>query len=521
MINSNPELFREVTLRICGSLDIDEAVYDVFTYLKTQLPLDAILLSVYEAGSRAARIIAMAYGNRGFILDELVPLSDPAWEAIRKWEKESENETIPWIRDHTNPINIEIIRLLKKGILSDRSIHGDNKFCSITCALKIKRTIIGNLTLCAWGAGHYNTSHADIIREINEPFAIALSNALRYLDMERDRKALIKEVRHKTGSVMIGADAGLLEVRRLVEHVAATDSPVILLGETGTGKEVVASELHRLSGRSNGPFIRLNCGAIPETLMDSELFGHEKGAFTGAFERSAGKFERADRGTLFLDEIGELPQAAQVKLLRVLQSGEFERVGGARLLKADVRIIAATHRDLQSMIRNGMFRSDLWYRLNVFPIRIPPLRERKQDIPAMIHHFIRTKSAEMNLPYRPELSEGELESLMSYDWPGNVRELQNLVERAIILSKGKPLKFGITGRTTSPECHVSTSDQEKIMTCDEAAAAHIRFVLKKCRGKISGPGGAALILGMNPSSLRSRMKRLGIGFRCDGWSTPQ
>lgn len=507
-----PDLFREVTLRICGSLNIDEAVYDVFTYLKKQLPLDAILISVYEEGIRASRVIAMAYGSRGFLLDEYVKLSETAWEAIGKWEEESKNETIPWIRDHTHPINIEIVRLLRKGILADRAIHGD-EFCSITCALKIKKTIIGNLTLCAWGAGHYDESHAELIREINEPFAIALSNTLRYLDMERDRKALLKEVRHIKGDVMVGADAGLLEVRRLVEHVAPTDSPVILLGETGTGKEVVAAELHRLSKRSQGPFIRLNCGGIPESLIDSELFGHEKGAFTGAFERSAGRFERADGGTLFLDEIGELPHAAQVKLLRVLQSGEFERVGGGRLLKANVRIIAATHRDLKTMIQHGTFRSDLWYRLNVFPIKIPPLRERKQDIPAMIHHFIRTKCIEMNLPYRPELAPGELESLMAYDWPGNVRELQNLVERAIILSKGKPLSFGISSKESSTECHSSTSDQERIMTCDEAAAEHIRFAINKCGGKISGPGGAAEILAINPSSLRSRMRKLKIGFR--------
>lgn len=510
----NQDLFREVTLRICGSLDIDEALYDVFTYLKNKLPLDAILISVYEADSRAARVIAMAYGNRGYVLDELVPLSDSAWMAIREWEAQSKYETTPWIRDHTNPINIEIIRLLRKGILPDKSIHGD-QFCSITCALKIKKTIIGNLTFCAWGTGHYNESDADLIWMINEPFAIALSNTLRYLDMERDRKALLKEVRHKTSDVMIGSDSGLLEIKRLIEHVAPTDSPVILLGETGTGKEVVASELHRLSKRSQGPFIRLNCGGIPESLIDSELFGHEKGAFTGAFERSAGRFERADGGTLFLDEIGELPHAAQVKLLRVLQSGEFERVGGGRIIKANVRIIAATHRDLKSMITHGTFRSDLWYRLNVFPIKIPPLRERKQDIPAMIHHFIRTKCIEMNLPYRPELAQGELESLMAYDWPGNVRELQNLVERAIILSKGRPLTFGLGNRKmeSDPECHISESDQERIMTCDEAAASHIKFVLKKCGWKISGPGGAAGILGMNPSSLRSRMKKLGIEFR--------
>lgn len=516
MMNSYSDLFREVTLRICGSLDIDEAVYDVFTYLKHKLPLDCIILSVYEKGVHSSRVIAVAYKNQGTLMDEYVPLSKDAWKVIKDWKKESKTKTIPWIRDHNHPINKEIIRLLRKGFFKGQFPEGES-FCSITCALKIKQTIIGNLTFCAWGDGHYNESHSRLIKEINEPFAIALSNSLRYLDMEKDRKALLKDVREKKGDTVIGADSGLSEAMRLLEYVAPTDTPVLILGETGTGKEVVAAKLHSLSKRSDSPFISLNCGAIPESLIDSELFGHEKGAFTGAFERTAGRFERAHCGTLFLDEIGELPQAAQVKLLRVLQTGEFERVGGKKTQKADVRIIAATHRNLEMMVKSEVFRADLWYRLNIFPINIPPLRKRKQDIPAMLHHFIRQKSFEMNLPYRPEIAPGQLEILMEYDWPGNVRELQNLVERAIILSKGSPLKFGLKKTDCSYENnqHISCENNDRILTADEAMEAHIRFALKKCGWKISGTGGAADLLGMNPNSLRSRMRKFKIPFKRD------
>lgn len=287
-------------------------------------------------------------------------------------------------------------------------------FSTITCALTIKRLIIGNLTFVAEGEGHYNASHADIISEVNEPFAIALSNALRFMDLERHHKALYQETRKMRGDVMIGADSGLKNVRRLIEDVAPTDSPVLLLRDTGTGKEVVAGEIHKLSLRSLGPIVSLNCGAIPDTLVDSELFGHEKGAFTGTIETKPGRFERAHSGTLFLDEVGELPPAAQAKLLRVIQTGEFERVGGSKILTADVRIIAATHRNLADMVAQGTFRSDLWYRLNVFPIRSPTLKDRKQDIPVMVEHFITIKCREMNLPIRPELAPEALDRLFAF-----------------------------------------------------------------------------------------------------------
>ena len=504
--------FREVTRRICGSLDIHEALYDVYCYLRNEFPLEAIFITIYEDRKKQSRVIAMAFEEGGFLVDDFFPLSDEARVSIRRWKSESKSSINPWIRDHTHPINKEIMKTAAKVIpgIKNRKI---SDFSSITCALKVKRTIIGNLTFVVTGTGRYKEHHAEIIREINEPFAIALSNALRFMDLKRDHKALQMDERSLHGDVMIGADGGLKGVKRLIEHVAPTDSPVLLLGETGTGKEVVAHEIHKLSLRSREPFIRLNCGAIPESLIDSELFGHEKGAFTGAVETSPGRFERADKGTFFLDEIGELPLNAQVKLLRVLQNGEFERIGGAKTLNSDVRIIAATHRNLEKMIKEGSFRSDLWYRLNVFPLFIPPLRERKEDIPQMVYHFINEKCKEMNLAYRPGLGSGGLNFLMNYDWPGNVRELQNLVEREIILSRGRPLEFSGLKVSEQNICCACTDIPEKLITLDEALKKHISSALKKASGKISGKGSASELLGIHPNTLRSKMEKFGIKFK--------
>jgi transcriptional regulator with GAF, ATPase, and Fis domain len=293
--------------------------------------------------------------------------------------------------------------------------------------------------------------------------------------------------------------------------VAPSNSPALLLGETGTGKEVIANAIHMASPRSKGPMISMPCGAIPETLLDSELFGHEKGAFTGASERKRGRFERADGGTLFLDEIGELSPEAQVKLLRVLQERCFERVGGAETIEVDVRVIAATHRDLDKMVREMKFREDLWYRLNVLPIRIPPLRLRREDIPSLVQYFVERKAREMNLLRVPRISSHDLERLKAYDWPGNVRELQNIVERALILSRGDSLRFpDLASSRPDSEGQETAAASGAPRTMDEAVADHIRSVLDRVGWQVAGSGGAAELLDMNPSTLRFRMKKLGI-----------
>jgi len=289
-----------------------------------------------------------------------------------------------------------------------------------------------------------------------------------------------------------------------------------LLGETGTGKEVVANAIHSRSPRTGGPFIRVNCGAIPEALMDSELFGHEKGAFTGAIGRRRGRFERADGGTIFLDEIGELPPEAQVRLLRVLQEKEIERVGGSETIQVDIRIIAATHRDLEKLVAEGKFRADLYYRLRVFPIAIPPLRQRPEDIPVLLQHFIQKKATEMKMAVTPGIDPEALERLMQYAWPGNARELENAVERELIISKGKALSFRDVGTVNQVKLGsgspVGAVNDQGPLALDAVVAGHIQAMLSRCNGRVEGEHGAARLLGIHPSTLRKRMKKLRIPF---------
>ncbi|MDH3346604.1 MAG: sigma-54 dependent transcriptional regulator, partial [Desulfobulbaceae bacterium] len=286
----------------------------------------------------------------------------------------------------------------------------------------------------------------------------------------------------------------------------------LLLGETGVGKDVIANTIHYSSPRHKGPFISVNCGAIPDSLIDSELFGHEKGAFTGALSQKRGRFERADQGTIFLDEIGELPLQAQVRLLKVLQSKEIERVGGVKTIPLNIRIIAATNRNLEKMVTRHEFREDLWFRLNVFPILIPPLRERKVDLPALLQHFINQKTKELNFLEPPTLYPGAINSLMGYHWPGNVRELENIVERAMILTPKGPLRFDHLNLAEPKLDTDTTLHQEIPAKLDEVITKHIKEVLLKTKGKINGTDGAATALGVNPSTLRNRMKKLGIDY---------
>jgi transcriptional regulator with GAF, ATPase, and Fis domain len=299
--------------------------------------------------------------------------------------------------------------------------------------------------------------------------------------------------------------------------VSHSDAPVLILGETGSGKEVIARAIHTRSARATGPFIRVNCGAIPPDLIDSELFGHEKGSFTGATGTRRGWFERADEGTLFLDEIGELPLAAQVRLLRVLQEGIFERVGGERSIKVDVRIVAATHRDLAAMVQHSKFREDLWYRIAVFPIVLPPLREHPEDLAALAEHLARRAAMRFGLPLQLPTPQ-DIVLLTNYDWPGNVRELASVIERAAILGAGKRLEvataLGVMPgmRTTPPpyDAAAAAPRTAKLISLDAAMKQHIEMALAITHGRIEGPHGAARLLRINPHTLRGRMRKLGI-----------
>ena len=305
---------------------------------------------------------------------------------------------------------------------------------------------------------------------------------------------------------IVGWSPVLQNVLRLVDMVAPGTSTVLLLGETGTGKELVARAIHNRSGRKDRGFVKLNCAAIPHGLLESELFGHERGAFTGAVSQKVGRLEVADRGSLFLDEIGDIPLELQPKLLRVLQEREFERLGSTRTKKVDVRIVAATHRDLEEMIQEKQFRTDLYYRLNVFPISIPPLRERPEDIPLLVQHFVREAARRMNKTI-DAIPSAAMEALMQYRWPGNIRELENVIERAVILSPGSVLRVPVRDlRSRIAPGHAN----EEPHTIADVEREHIRAVLQETRWVLSGPRGAATRLGLNRSTLYFRMKKLGI-----------
>jgi len=313
---------------------------------------------------------------------------------------------------------------------------------------------------------------------------------------------------------IVGAEEGLREVMAAVRQVARADAPVLILGETGTGKEVVARAVHTHSRRANGPFLRVNCGAIPPELIDSELFGHERGSFTGAVGTRKGWFERADGGTLFLDEIGELPLAAQVRLLRVLQDGSFQRVGGERSLNVDVRLVAATNRDLRQAVQAGGFREDLWFRIAVFPIPLPPVRERLQDIPALAVHFSLRAAERLGLPPRmPDAT--DLVLLTAYPWPGNVRELASVIERAAILGDGRRLEVARALGISPPLALAAARPQVESMcsSLEDVIRLHIETALSQCHGRVEGPFGAARLLALNPHTLRSKMRKLGLAGR--------
>ncbi len=513
-LNIDPnEFFRQATVRICSSLDIEIALKRMQQYVNRFIPAESVSLMIFDPAKSIFFSVAgsIAKTEQGMGKNFSLP---PDREIRARWVKRHlEFEKFVVVND------LEQDRDLSELF----SILGLNTHISfITIRLELEGNRLGALWVSTPGKHQYTDRQAELLYILREPIAIAMSNALRHREVLDRNDALLDDIRYlhdqlheRSGDAIIGADLGLKPVMEMVHQVAGLDSPVLILGETGVGKEMIADAIHFGSNRRNGPLIKVNCGAIPESLMDSELFGHEKGAFTGASARTRGRFERADRGTIFLDEIGELSAQAQVRLLRVLQEKKIERVGGTKEIPVDVRIVSATHRNLQDMLAAGAFREDLWFRLNVFPIMIPPLRERREDIPALVAYFVAEKAKELKMKPPPELHPGELKPLFSHDWPGNVRELQNLIERALIRYRGGRLSFETilgaeprAARTESQACRAPGD----MATLDEAMAGHIRSVLEKTGGKISGANGAAEILGLPYSTLRNRMIRLGISF---------
>lgn len=394
----------------------------------------------------------------------------------------------------------------------------------------------GVVILLATPGQHFTLRHQKMLQALLEPLAAVLENDRRLRELtalreaaEAEKQSLLRRLgRAEVTDTIVGADGRLRPVMERVELVSRSDVPVLILGETGSGKEIIARSIHTRSARASGPFLRVNCGAIPPDLIDSELFGHEKGSFTGAVGTRRGWFERADEGTLFLDEIGELPAAAQVRLLRVVQEGIFERVGGERSVKVDVRIVAATHRDLATMVQHGTFREDLWYRIAVFPIVLPPLREHPEDIAPLAEHFAQRAAVRFGLTLQLP-SPQDIALLRQYAWPGNVRELTTVIDRATILGAGQRLEvtkaLGVipnvrtAPQTVDPTPVMPPPATTKILSLDAAMKQHIEAVLVATAGRVEGPHGAARLLGINPHTLRGRMRKLGIAweqFRVSG-----
>lgn len=500
------EFFRQMTLRICGSLDIETALRRSFDYLAQALPLEMLSLHLYEQDIGAVKTIAVTTASDSRRLRTITPMTPEVRAGL-------ENPDVPDVRIINRPQNDPVNRQLAEFFdLPNSSI--------LLMRLVIEQKRLGTLVLVAKDFDQYTEQHARWLSLLNEVFAIALANTLQHEEISRlkdiladENQYLRQDLRSLSGDQIVGADFGLKQVMEMMRVVAPLESPVLLLGETGVGKGVMAGTIHHLSPRSNGPFITVNSGAIPETLIDSELFGHEKGAFTGAIEQKLGRFERADEGTIFLDEIGELPAQAQIRMLRVLQEKTIERVGGSKSIPVNIRIIAATHRNLEEMVKAGQFREDLWFRINVFPIRIPPLRERQEDIPSLVNHFIDVKTRQLKLPTMPELALGAIDRLIRYSWPGNVRELENVVEREMILNRTDPLTFPFLDRKEQGADMVPAPEPtNNVLGLEQMTIDHIRRTLRMTNGVVHGPGGAAALLKVHPSTLRSKLKKLGIPY---------
>jgi len=382
--------------------------------------------------------------------------------------------------------------------------------------LEFRNELLGVIGMISRRA--FDPQEFDLLGIFADQAAVAIKSAHLFTELERYKQRLQvenaylqEEIRAERGfEDIVGQSSALRAVLRKVKQVAPVETTVLLTGETGTGKELIARAIHELSPRKDRPLIKINCGAIPQGVVESELFGHEKGAFTGALQRRIGRFELADKGTLFMDEVGELPLDTQVKLLRVLQEQEFERLGGARPIKVDVRLVGATNRDLEAEVGESRFRADLYYRLNVFPIRVPPLRERPDDIPSLVRHFLARFQRKLAKPLRGVTPDG-MRRLTEYPWPGNIRELQNVLERACVLARGPIVDVTTAlGGSDRPAPDAIPIADERILTLDEHEQQQIRRALDEAGGKIHGPGGAASLLGINASTLRSRMEKHGM-----------
>lgn len=505
------EFFKKATLYITATPDSELGVGHFFQFLKTCIPLEGMTIQVYDPGLLSLHLFQVRVDDKLLELDKVIPLVD---EEARKLVQQNVGRTIFRInKGSQEPVS----RILLKAL--DGYLEQGEKSC-IVANLHLGTEAFGDCCFIADGENRFEEKHVRMLKMLISPLSIAITAQMQFMQVKRLKSALAEESRffHDelkkiTEGEIIGRDSGLKDIMDMTAQLARVNTPVLVNGETGVGKELIANAIQSASTRHDGPFVKVNCGAIPDSLIDSELFGHEKGAFTGAQCRKIGRFERASGGTIFLDEIGELPLKAQTRLLRVLQNHEIERVGGIKALPVDIRVIAATHRNLPEMVGKGEFREDLFFRLNVFPLTVPPLRHRKKDIPALTQYFIEKIATRMRLPSTPKLMPAAVEPLMEYDWPGNVRELENLVERALIVFPQGPLRFDVLfaqtqGRTRAPQVLNDT-----VVPMDVMMRQHIQHALRETQGRISGPHGAAKLLQMHPNTLRKRMDKLGVQYR--------
>jgi formate hydrogenlyase transcriptional activator len=490
----------EINNAIIAKLNRDELFTAIADALAQIIWFDRLALSLHDPGANVLRILSYAgtYQRADYTpVGRVLQLDDsPAGQAF------TQQKAV------VRP-NLEAERLTSS---EQRAFaHGFRSMCALPLIVRGKS--IGAITLGSLTPLQYLKSGEDFLVGVANQVALAIDNMTAHEETEKlkarfEAEAVYLQEEIKTEhnfEEIIGQSAPVRGLLRQLEHVAPTDSTVLIRGETGTGKELIARAVHDRSRRKDRPLVKVNCGSIPSGLVESELFGHEKGAFTGATQRRIGRFELADGGTIFLDEVTELPLDTQVKLLRVLQEGEFERVGSSQSIKVNARVIAATNRDLKEVVGNGSFRSDLFYRLNVFPLEVPPLRERREDIPLLVNFFLSGFGKKLGKEMRG-MAQRSMESLIRYNWPGNIRELQNVIERAAVLAKGPIVQVD----DSLLRADDVVEGPSILDTLENVERAHIIRALNETKWVIHGKKGAAEILGINPSTLRSRMEKLAI-----------
>jgi formate hydrogenlyase transcriptional activator len=491
-------LLLEVNNALVSNLDLRQLLAAIATCLRRVMHHEYTALALYDSSTNHLRLHALDFpGGKGLIQEEmLVPLEGTAGGEVFTTRK-----PVVVSAENFDRFRADIARrFLAEGLRSG-------------CILPLitPNQTLGILSLASMREGAFTQEDVDLLAQVASQIAIAVENALAYREIAELKNELAEEKLYLEEEIrtehnfeeITGESAALKRVLQQVETVASTESNVLILGETGTGKEVIARAIHNLSQRRERTFVKINCAAIPTGLLESELFGHEKGAFTGAIAQKVGRFELAHHGTLFLDEVGDIPLELQPKLLRVLQEREFERLGSTRTLRVDARLVAATNRDLAQMVEERLFRSDLYYRLNVFPIRVPALRERAEDIPLLVRYFVQKYARQMDRRIETIAAE-DMEALCRYHWPGNVRELENFIERAVILSRGPVLQVPVAELKPLPETPAGN------LTLEAAEREHILRTLRETNWVVAGPRGAAARLGMKRTTLQSKMRKLGI-----------